>query len=224
MRDKEAWSLQWLAPALAVVALAAGTWSSFFKEPMVQPEHAVLPGRIVPFRALDASAELSGTVEQVMATRGMKVSEGQLLAVVNGEQTSQSMQRAAAGQPRPGPHEIVSQQVRAPQSGTVLSVAARQGLAVWPGMPLVTIADLTYLRVDVPISASMAHSISAGTPVVIRLPIDVPGQIASTVSAVALRPGLRYQSYVAQITIPNPKPGAILAGARCTAEFLPDMR
>lgn len=222
MTHQEDLSLRWIMPALLIAGvLAAGSYLSE-RMHVAASAHSVLPGRIEAFRIADAKSDLSGKIEYVLVSRGAKVRQGQLLAVVDGEWRAQDMDRAAArSRTRAAARTVATQQVRAPQAGMVLSVAARSGDNVWPGLPLFRIADMTYLRVDVPLSPALAHHVSAGTPVVVRLPFDVPQQMAARVSAVGLEPNVDHQSFLAQITIPNPKPGTVIVGQKCDVEFLP---
>lgn len=209
---------------LSGVVVLTGLWGSSHQL-RAPAAGTVLPGRIKPFRAADVSAELSGQIIHVLASRGTQVKEGQLLAVVEGQEPDTEMELAraelAGPQPRLVSETLQTQQVRAPQAGTVLSAPARPGEVVWPGLRLFRIADLRYLQVEVPVSPSMLKNVSIGTPVLVRLPVDAPQQIASTVSALLVAPGAPYQSYLAQITVPNPRPGTTLMGRKCTVEFLP---
>lgn len=109
--------------------------------------------------------------------------------------------------------------VTAPRAATVLSVPALPGDRAYPGAPLVHIADLTSLEVEVPVSAREVGSVKAGDPVTVHLPLDPEMNLAASVSTVSPVPDPLSHAYPVRIKIGNPKPGMILAGLDCAVNF-----
>ncbi len=111
------------------------------------------------------------------------------------------------------------QTVVARREGTVLRVDAHAGERVTAGEALFQIADLSELNFEVPVSAGMAEEVHAGRAVVVRIPTDPPIKRPAAVSSVLLSPDQDHPSYIVRITIPNPRPTAILAGLEGAVEF-----
>lgn len=109
--------------------------------------------------------------------------------------------------------------VTAPRAATVVGVPALPGDRVYPGAPLVELADLTSLEVEVPLSAKQLALVKAGDSVTVRLPVDPEMDLAASVTFVAQVPDPQRNAYAVRIRIGNPKPGAILAGLDCAVDF-----
>ena len=102
--------------------------------------------------------------------------------------------------------------VIAERPGTVLSAPIAAGDRVTAGTVLFQMGDLSDLSVEVPVGGRIAREVRKGDKVLVRLPMDPPRQVESSVSAVLLAPGQDTQSYVVRVLIPNPDPRVILAG------------
>ncbi len=109
--------------------------------------------------------------------------------------------------------------ITAPRAATVLSVPALPGDRTYPGAPLLFVADLTSLEVEVPVSARQVSMVKAGDPVTVHLPLDPAIDLAATVSSVSPVPDPQSHAYPVRIKIGNPKPGMILAGLDCAVNF-----
>ncbi len=109
--------------------------------------------------------------------------------------------------------------ITAPRAATVLSVPALPGDRAYPGAPLVHVADLTSLEVEVPVSARQIAMVKAGDSVTVHLPLDPEMNLAASVAYVSSVPDPQSHAYPVRIRIGNPKPGMILAGLDCAVSF-----
>lgn len=114
---------------------------------------------------------------------------------------------------------VTEQQITVKQAGTVLRIGVRPGEYVPAGARLLTIADLSCLSIEVPVSAAIAKQIQTGGPVVVRLPTDPPARVEAAISSITLVPDEVQRTYLVKVVIPNPKTGAVLAGLDGAVEF-----
>ena len=109
--------------------------------------------------------------------------------------------------------------VVAPQAGVVLAVNLKVGEQAAAWAPLVQIADLDRLEIDVPVTSKMAQSIKAGTQVNVVLPSEPPMKIGARVSEVAFVPDQSAQSHIVKILVNNPSGSTALVGMEANVEF-----
>ena len=104
----------------------------------------------VAARIIHAQSAVAGQIGQYNVRVGDSVQEGAVVAWVTGPS------RARVN-------------VRAPLSGTVLSLPAGEGASVPPGQAVVTIGDLEEIWVDANIEESRAVQVRVGQPVQVRI-------------------------------------------------------
>ena len=109
--------------------------------------------------------------------------------------------------------------VVAPQAGVVLSVNLKAGEPATAWVPLVQIADLDRLEIDVPVSSKMAQSIKAGMAVTVVLPSEPPMKISARVNEIAFVPDQSTQSHMVKILVRNPSGSTALVGLEASVEF-----
>ena len=109
--------------------------------------------------------------------------------------------------------------VVAPQAGVILAVNMKAGEPATAWAPLVQIADLDRLEIDVPITSKMAQSIKAGMLVNVVLPSEPPVRISARVNEIAFVPDQNAQSHIARILVRNPSGSTSLVGLEASVEF-----
>ncbi len=107
----------------------------------------------------------------------------------------------------------------APQAGVVLSVNLKVGELAAAWVPLIQIADLDRLEIDVPVTSKMAQSIKAGMPVNVVLPSEPPVKIAARVNEIAFVPDQNAQPHTVKILVRNPSGSTALVGLEASVEF-----
>lgn len=114
---------------------------------------------------------------------------------------------------------VAQLRITAPRAGTILEVPVLADDRVYAGAPLVRMADLSSLEVEVPVPAKLLRHVAAGDSVAVRLPLDPDMDLAASVSSVSAVPDPVTHAYAVRMHIGNPNPKLILAGLECAVSF-----
>ena len=193
-------TLRWSYPSYegrteidAAIAEAAGLRTALAGPGLIRDEHEV-QGLITTVEGRHARivARFPGSIEAVPVGIGDQVRAGQTLAVI---ESNTSLSDYA---------------VKSPFDGTVIARQATVG-ELAGDMPLLEIADLSQLWVDVHLFGADAQHIRAGVPVVVTRLTD-GARIETEIDRVLPATATQSQSTVARATIPNSdgdwRPGA----------------
>ena len=148
-------------------------------------EHEV-QGLLTPVegRVAQVTARFPGPVRSVRAGVGDPIRSGQVLATVESNLS------------------LTNYSVTAPISGVVMARNASVGMSAAEGSPLLEIADLSTLWVDLHIFGSDAQHIGAGVPVTVTRLSDGKS-VETTLERVLPGTATASQSAIARATIPN---------------------
>lgn len=150
-------------------------------------------------QAAEAALRLAQTAFQQVAIRQREV-----------EQAEAAVRQAEAAL-RLARLQLEHTRVRAPLDGEVVDRRIDPGEYAAPGVPLLTVADVSTVRVDLAVSETRIRSVHIGQPVGITVDALPGRQFAGRVEGLSPAADPRTRSFLVKVRVPNPD-GALRPG------------
>jgi RND family efflux transporter MFP subunit len=187
---------QGAVPAQQVDAARAAAEAARAQHQAAQAQHQAAQEQL---RAAEAALRLAQTASQQVALRQRDV-----------EQAQAALQQAEAAL-RLARLQLQHTAVRAPISGVVVERRVDPGEYAAPGVPLLTVADTTTVRVQLSVSETQIRAVRVGQPV--QVSVDaLPGRMfTGRVEGGSPAADARTRSFLVKVRVPNPD-GALRPG------------